>query len=42
MLAGAVLSLRAAALIAADLLKPTPKEVRRQLDNGSPEGGVAI
>jgi N-acetylglucosaminyl-diphospho-decaprenol L-rhamnosyltransferase len=42
LLAGAFLSIRAAALIAADVLKPSPKEVRRELDSGRPEGGVAI
>lgn len=38
----AILSIRAAALIAADLLKPQAKGVRQQLDSGKPEGGMAI
>ncbi len=42
LLAGAFLSVRAGALLAADLLKPTSKEVRGQLNSGRPEGGVAI
>jgi GT2 family glycosyltransferase len=42
LLAGAFLSLRAAALIAADLLRTDGKEARRQLETGRPEGGVAI